>query len=174
MSNIYKYLFYILGFAYVTFSSSCSDGMKKELGFGKKSPDEFQVLSNKPLSMPPNYDLVPPSDDDLANTISESDVTEKKDFDDKLLTEGDKSILKLSNADKANPRIREDLDEEESLLLVKKSLLDKILEGEQLLGTPAESLDIVDAQKERERITKKKQKREVIGGADVPTITREK
>jgi len=101
-------------------------------------------------------------------------VTEKKDFDDKLLTEGDKSILKLSNADKANPRIREDLDEEESLLLVKKSLLDKILEGEQLLGTPAESLDIVDAQKERERITKKKQKREVIGGADVPTITREK
>ena len=54
--------------------------MKKEMGFGKKSPDEYQVIANKPLSLPPNYDLIPPSEE-AQNEVTlneDKDVNEKK------------------------------------------------------------------------------------------------
>ncbi|HVO04571.1 MAG TPA: DUF3035 domain-containing protein [Candidatus Cybelea sp.] len=40
--------------------AGCS-GAKEMLGLTKKSPDEFQVVSRAPLSMPPDYSLRPPS-----------------------------------------------------------------------------------------------------------------
>ena len=99
--------------------------MKKEMGFGKKSPDEYQVIANKPLSIPPNYDLIPPSEE-AQNEVA---INEDKDVEEKKLTESDKSILVLLDTDKADPQIRVILDEEQSVLKVEKSLLDKILAG---------------------------------------------
>jgi hypothetical protein len=37
------------------------DSTKEMLGLTKRSPDEFQVVSRAPLSMPPDYSLRPPS-----------------------------------------------------------------------------------------------------------------
>lgn len=39
----------------------CSNATKEALGLTKRSPDEFQVVSNAPLSMPPDYNLRPPT-----------------------------------------------------------------------------------------------------------------
>lgn len=41
--------------------SGCSNTTKEALGLTKRSPDEFQVVSNAPLSMPPDYNLRPPA-----------------------------------------------------------------------------------------------------------------
>lgn len=38
---------------------ACS-GMKETLGLERTSPDEFAVVERAPLTLPPNYDLVPP------------------------------------------------------------------------------------------------------------------
>ena len=38
----------------------CS-GVKETLGLTKQSPDEFRVVSRAPLSMPPDYNLRPPT-----------------------------------------------------------------------------------------------------------------
>jgi hypothetical protein len=43
------------------FVSGCSTTTKEALGLTKRSPDEFQVVSNAPLSMPPDYNLRPPA-----------------------------------------------------------------------------------------------------------------
>lgn len=40
--------------------SGCESG-KELLGLTKRSPDEFQVVSRAPLSMPPDYNLRPPA-----------------------------------------------------------------------------------------------------------------
>ena len=144
--------------------------MKKEMGFGKKSPDEYQVISNKPLSLPPNYDLIPPSEE----AQNEVTLNEDKDVNEKKLTESDKSILVLSDADKADPQIRKILDEEQSVLKVEKSLLDKILAGEALINTEAKEVEeIIDPVAEKARITKKTQEDSIKNKNEVPVITRE-
>lgn len=38
----------------------CS-GIREQLGLTKRSPDEFKVVSRAPLSMPPDYNLRPPT-----------------------------------------------------------------------------------------------------------------
>ena len=40
--------------------SACAD-MKKELGIGRNSPDEFMVVKRAPLTLPPDDDLRPPA-----------------------------------------------------------------------------------------------------------------
>ncbi|WP_374377576.1 DUF3035 domain-containing protein [Dongia sp.] len=41
--------------------AGCSTSTKEALGLTKRSPDEFEVVSNAPLSMPPDYNLRPPA-----------------------------------------------------------------------------------------------------------------
>ncbi len=38
----------------------CSQGVKKTLGLERNMPDEFAVVERAPLTLPPNYDLLPP------------------------------------------------------------------------------------------------------------------
>ena len=42
-------------------TAGCSNTTREALGLTKRSPDEFQVVSNAPLSMPPDYNLRPPT-----------------------------------------------------------------------------------------------------------------
>ena len=41
--------------------SGCSDSMKQSFGVGKTSPDEFQVVEQAPLELPPDFNLRPPA-----------------------------------------------------------------------------------------------------------------
>ena len=41
--------------------SSCQKGdVSRALGINKSSPDEFMVIKNKPIQVPPDFDLLPP------------------------------------------------------------------------------------------------------------------
>ena len=40
---------------------ACGAGTKERLGLGRNSPDEFTVLERAPLTVPPNFNLVPPT-----------------------------------------------------------------------------------------------------------------
>ena len=152
----------------------CGENMKRELGFGKRSPDEYQVLRSRDLSVPPNFNLPPPGSENQVQQESENIIFEE-DSKDKKLTEDDNSILILSEADKANPRIREIMDQESEseLISLDKSLLDKILDGDPLIGSrDTERAEIVNATEEKERINESLQQGEQILGDDVPTIKR--
>ena len=73
-----KYLCLILIIASL-FLSSCST-LRKSAGVTRKSLDEFQVVENPPLVIPPNFNLLPP------------EQLEKKNIDD-VETELAKEIL---------------------------------------------------------------------------------
>ena len=82
----------------------------------------------------------------------------EEDSKDKKLPEDDNSILILSEADKANPRIREIINQESEreLISLDKSLLDKILDGDPLVGSrDTERAEIVNATEEKERINER-------------------
>jgi hypothetical protein len=40
--------------------TACGDDLSRTFGFQRDAPDEFQVTTRAPLSMPPNFDLRPP------------------------------------------------------------------------------------------------------------------
>ena len=58
---------------FVVALSGCEE-TKKILGYQKSSPDEFQVVRNKPLIVPPEFDLVPPQ----TNVAEDTDVQVEK------------------------------------------------------------------------------------------------
>ena len=49
----------VLGAAVLSALGGCS-GVSESLGFAKQSPDEFAVVRNAPLTLPPDYTLRPP------------------------------------------------------------------------------------------------------------------
>ncbi len=46
--------------ALIGLTASGCGGLKDDLGLAKKAPDEFAVVRNAPLSLPPNFNLRPP------------------------------------------------------------------------------------------------------------------
>lgn len=173
MISLFRKVLHIFSLFLLLSLIGCGENMKNEIGFGKKSPDEYQVVRSRDLSIPPNFNLPPPGSENQVKQESENLIFEE-DSKDKNLTEEDKNILILSEADNANPRIREILDQNSELISVDKSLLDKILDGDPLLGSrDIDRAEIVDAAKEKERINESLQQGEKILGDDVPTIKRE-
>jgi len=173
MISLLRKVLYIFSLFLFLSLIGCGENMKREFGFGKRSPDEYQVVRSRDLSVPPNFNLPPPGSENQVQQESENLIFEE-DSKDKNLTEEDKNILILSEADRANPRIREILDQNSELISVDKGLLDKILDGDPLLGSrDIDRAEIVDATKEKERINESLQQGEKILGDDVPTIKRE-
>ena len=85
--------------------SSCGD-VQKGLGLKKDVPDEFLVEKRNPLTMPPNFDLLPPDSvnqnnqkdekDNLKEIFNKNLVKDKKDAEIKKGTDSgslEKSIL---------------------------------------------------------------------------------
>jgi hypothetical protein len=46
--------------ASVLLLAACNSGVKESLGLERSSPDEFAVIERAPLTLPPDFDLVPP------------------------------------------------------------------------------------------------------------------
>ena len=55
-----KFVLAALALALPALAGGCSS-VKEQLGLTKQSPDEFKVVSRAPLSMPPDYNLRPPT-----------------------------------------------------------------------------------------------------------------
>ena len=55
-----KFVLAVLAVALPALAGGCSS-VKEQLGLTKQSPDEFKVVSRAPLSMPPDYNLRPPT-----------------------------------------------------------------------------------------------------------------
>ena len=58
MNRLTTYHLLIILFTHF-FIYSCS-GVRESAGVNRKSPDEFQVIENPPLVIPPNFNLLPP------------------------------------------------------------------------------------------------------------------
>ena len=177
MQHIKLFNFIIIIFAILL--SSCSS-IRESAGVTRKSIDEFQVIENPPLVIPPDFDLVAPdqlqqkniedTEKELAQEILFG-LDEKEKNTGKQLSTMNKILLQADAADASND-IREEFDqefaqekktegifqsdwknEEEVLDAVKESqrIRDKNFQGENISGD--------DVQKKEEKIEVKKKKR---------------
>jgi hypothetical protein len=82
-----KKLFYI----FLLFIITACNSFKEKAGLVKNQPDEYQVISNQPLSIPP----------DLINVYSPEELVQKRSTDsqktNKNLSKGENSILQNIN-----------------------------------------------------------------------------
>jgi len=172
----------ILAILLFPFVAGCGE-IRSTLGLNKQAPDEFTVLSQAPLSIPPNFALRAPAlgverakkvskmndvkrvilkNNSSANMSPVSSVTGSL---------GEKNLRRLLGADSANKQIREIINEEATdLIYTDQRFLDKLLKWPS--GSANDSL--LDAAAESKRIRSNQDTGKPINDGETPVIERGK
>tara|TARA_Y100001970_G_scaffold292839_1_gene436089 strand:- start:487 stop:1017 length:531 start_codon:yes stop_codon:yes gene_type:complete len=147
--------------------NACSK-IRDSAGVTRKSIDEFQVVENPPLIIPPDFNLEPP-DQLKAKNIDDIEKELAKEIlfgidEDEIIDQNEIStmneILKKTNALEVDPSIREEIDEDFAKELDTKGVFQVKWENE---------VEILDAVKESERIRNKNFEGESLADGEVPT-----
>ena len=160
---------------------------KRAFGKTKEAPDEFAVYKRAPLSLPPDFDLRPPVPGAqrpqtlnprnrarlaLGIPAEKSRVAGKfGSTENANLSKGERALLVLTGANKANPEIRKIVEAKSlDLFETNKAFTDKILfwQGKDSFGVA------VDPNKELKRIREAQALGKPINDHDIPIITRKK
>ena len=151
----------------------------KILGLEKKAPDEFLVVTNAPLSMPPNFNIRPPKPgQERSSGNSPTEQAELTVFGEtaggidtaKDSSAGDLAILTKTGALDANIDIRKIVDKESSIMAVEDDgLVDDLLfwQDKKQSGT------MVDANSEQQRLQENSGLGKPVTDGDTPMIRKE-
>ena len=175
----FKALFSLLSVTLLSpFLTSCGE-VRSMLGQNKQSPDEFAVLSQAPLSIPPNFTLrAPEPGAKRPQKISKRDDIKRIVFKSKAAkamsttpiiggVSGEKSLRNLLGTSSANSDIRRLLNEENrELIYTDQRLINKLLKWPS--GSATESL--LDAAAESERIKTNLDSGKPINEGETPSI----
>lgn len=152
---------------------ACS-GVRDSLGLSKQSPDEFAVVSNAPLTLPPDFSLRPPTPG--ARRPQETPIREQAAnalFEDNQLapveSQGELAILQQADALETDPNIRLVVDREFSLFVSEQDdFFESLLfwRGETPLG------EAVDARAESQRLQENAALGQAVTTGETPTIER--
>ena len=144
---------------------SCSK-VRESAGVNRKNIDEFAVIENPPLVIPPDFNLLPPdqleeknldkAESDLAKEILFGLEGETKNDNSELSTM--ENILSESNADETDDSIRNEIDEQ---FASEKSSISKSWDDE---------MEILDSISESERIRKKLLNNDTESNEEAPKI----
>ncbi|WP_298913493.1 DUF3035 domain-containing protein [uncultured Algimonas sp.] len=152
--------------------SGCASA-SRTLGLTKEAPNEFNILTNAPLIVPPEYNLRPPAPgaSSLDDNYSQASAREALigDIDAAEPSQGEIMLLTRAGAARADQEIRLKIDGQNSVERKSDSLTNRILfwrDGQQFDGdgNPVP----LDADGERRRL---ESVRNVTGGGEV-TVTR--
>lgn len=157
--------------------SNCSSGVRDTLGLRRSAPDEFRVVSNAPLSLPPEFTLRPPMPgakrpqelelDKQAKDILLQGSVQSNDTD---VSKGESVFLKKANVQDANPEIKEVLireENDEDAAEKKKGFWDKFAT---LTHLKSKKDPTVNATKEKERISENKKEGKPVNEGEVPVV----
>ena len=118
------------------------DSFNRAIGRTRVIPDEFQVVSNAPLAIPPDYALRPPrvgNGPEQANPTEQARETVFRAGDasgqasampapDRTMSAGEQDLLKQAGAENASPDIRQTVDADPTEgVPFDRSLVDKLL-----------------------------------------------
>ena len=144
---------------------SCSK-VRESAGVNRKNIDEFIVIENPPLVIPPDFNLLPPdqleeknldkAESDLAKAILFGLEDETDDNNSELSTM--ENILSESNADETDDSIRDEIDEQ---FASEKRSVSKSWDDE---------MEILDSITESERIRNKLLNKETESNEEVPKV----
>ena len=144
---------------------SCSK-VRESAGVNRKNIDEFTVIANPPLVIPPDFNLLPPDQLEEKNLDkAESDLAKEILFGLEGETNNDNSelstmenILSESNADETDDSIRNEIDEQ---FASEKGSISKSWDDE---------MEILDSISESERIRKKLLNNDTESNEEAPKI----
>jgi len=154
--------------------AGCSKA-RSSLGLGRQSPDEFSVVRQAPLSMPPAFNLSQPK----PGLTRPQEVTPQEDARTLVMgkteegepSSGETAFLALAGTEKADANIRALVDRETSgLLIADKNAIDKLIFWQQ--QDPPDP--IVDAQKEAARLKTNAREGKPASTGEVPVIERKR
>ena len=162
-----KYLCLILIIASL-FLSSCST-IRKSAGVTRKSLDEFRVVENPPLVIPPDFNLLPPEQlekkniDDVETELAQEilfglDENLENNENEKLSIMN--QILESTEANNVDSNIRKEIDEQFANEMKTDSIYQIEWDTE---------IEVLDAIKESERIRNQLIQGKSIAEGEVPT-----
>jgi hypothetical protein len=165
--------------------SACAGGsVQNALGMGKRSPDEFAVVSRAPLVVPPDFDLRPPrpgearplagttGDQARATLLGETPAAAARpalatESLDPASSAGQQALLGKAGGGTVDPEIRRRIAQEnQSLATVEQAMFTKLLKWRQ----PAALGAVVDAPAEAERLLANRASGQPITTGDTPTV----
>ena len=164
--NTFNINYLLIIFLIFNIISGCSK-IRKSAGVNRKMPDEFQVIENPSLIIPPNYNLVPPdqlqekSIENIEKELAEEilfGLEEKDTAKHSQLTTMSK-ILAKANTESVSENIRDEIDESFSKELN--------INNDELLVWENET-EVLDAVKEAELIREKNFTDESVIEEEVP------
>jgi len=179
MDNKYLKNFRVIGMAVVTLAllSACETASRAISG-QKKAPDEFAVFARPPLSLPPEYNLRPPSPDQkkLRGVSPESQARQTLLGEPKNQqaagSDGVQNLLENTGANKATPGIRTLVDEESTIVAKEdERFIDKLIfwvDDKPYQGT------VVDPDKEQKRLQENQALGKSVTDGEIPQIKRKR
>jgi hypothetical protein len=170
--------------------TACGEGSARDfVGLGRRSPDEFSVVSRPPLTVPPDFSLRPPQEggavnDSQADAKARALVTGEQSpetvYDGQRMGPADTAVgivtsgslesnaeaefLSKAGTSQADPDIRDKLYQAQSEK--KKEEDDSLLS----LGGKDEDSVIVDAKAEKERLKKNKDEGKPVNEGETPEV----
>jgi hypothetical protein len=155
--------------------SACSS-VKKELGVGRNSPDEFAVVKRAPLTLPPEYALRPPANPGEAPAPQADTTLQAKAAllgADKATTQkgaADSAFMNKAGVTAATPDIRRVIDQENGYIsLQNRTVADKLIFWNDEVPERIPS-SVVDPAAEAARIQKNKEEGKPVNEGKVPVI----
>jgi hypothetical protein len=150
-------------------ASGCSS-LAHSIGAGKQTPDEFRVVTQAPLTLPPDYSLRPPrpgeprpqedaSGGDARATLFGQDVAASA-------SGGERQLVSDAGASQADPNVRDTIDfESQGIVHRNEGFVNRLLafgSG----GAPSSAAPL-DAASEQQRLADEEAVRRATGGGAV-------
>jgi len=155
---------------------SACETASRALSGEKKAPDEFAVFARPPLSLPPEFNLRPPTPNQKAKrgrspeSLAREALLGKSADTQPNASDGVQSLLENTGANKASPEIRKIISEESTIVAQEDDLFinklifwvdDKPYEGR-----------VIDPNKEQKRLQENQALGKPVTDGDVPVIKR--
>lgn len=173
-----NWLMYVLVGGLVLTLSGCGNNVRQALGFTKRSPDEFQVVAQAPLSLPPDYNLRAPepgaprpqagtAEDQARAALTENSSLASTGSADQ--TPGEVALLAKAGANDIDPEVRAMIDAETAAQVERdQTLIERLV----FWRSPEPYGAVVDPVKETERLRQNAAEGKPITEGETPTIYR--
>lgn len=158
------------------------DAVKKQVGVGRNSPDEFAVVKRAPLTLPPEYALRPPSADYIPPASEATQQARSALMGGETQASAAKTgsaeeaFLSRAGAKQADPDIRAAINRDNGYIaLQNRTVADKLIFwGDGETSPERVPTSVVDAKAEAERLQKNREEGKAVTEGDVPVIEKKK
>jgi len=149
-------------------ASGCAS-VNRALGTARTAPDEFRVVTQAPLTLPPDYSLRPPRPgEQRPQELEPSDNARAALFGQEIApgaSQGERALVANAGAEAVDPNIRDTIDyESQGVVRRNEDFVDRLLA---FGGSSAPAAAPLNAEEEAARLQRDEQIRRATGGGQV-------